>query len=523
MSDADRLDELDRWLSSYSTEPWSLSGLPGLFELSQPYSEDDSWTSSARSKQYWRVRKGHLKNRISKRNSQFPLSSHEFSLVDDFAQSLFAGPAPATDSFGSLPASRNDLTSVGEGTCPSDRCYSDPAKRPDRVDSVVDDPSSRNNGDESAEVEPAVQKPLKPSESPFCKLRSFQFSHGFPKRSSCFIPRSSRCVERNSHRAICFPISLEVSLRLATRFLLAIWIFFSGKKGVAKQVANRGNTWSLTFEIEDNPSQDLNNPSNRLLIQRLLDLKAVHTLGAAITCRSFSRAVRPPVRTRTEPKGLPNLSPNMEKKVAEGNDQACWLAGLVSVCILNSIFFWVENPDLSYLWWLPEWRRLGAFIPSNSFRIDYCTCGCPWKKRTRVFTNLWLRDRCLFCNKGHKHIRLVGWSKEYGLPWTRLAQEYPRRFCGLLADAILLDTGLIPFRRRMDVAGMAKQTNRRIGEASNPGPRRRSGRSRRNLGLLVQTDLVEPQTALLGEKVWKSFRLWSLGKLSSEAFDVFVQ
>ena len=389
MSDADRLDELDRWLSSYSTEPWSLSGLPGLFELSQPYSEDDSWTSSARSKQYWRVRKGHLQNRTSKRNTQFPLSSHEFSLVDDFAQSLFAGPAPATDSFGPLSASRNDLTSVGEGTCPSDRCYSDPAKGPDRLDSVrnpqfkrkldknggarnfaerpskrifehpVDGPSSCNNGDESAEVEPAVQKPLKPSESPLASSVLFSFPRAFQKGVPALTQEAVDLLKEVPIEQFVFPSHWKYPSDWRPDFAGYLDLF-SGKKGVAKQVANRGNTWSLTFEIEDNPSQDLNIPSNRLLIRRLLDLKAVHTLGAAITCRSFSRAVRPPVRARTEPRGLPNLSPNMEKKVAEGNDQACWLAGLVSVCILNSIE-----------WKTPIFRICGGYQNGDGLALTF--------------------------------------------------------------------------------------------------------------------------------------------------------
>ena len=543
MSASERLDQMDQWLTTYSTEPWALSGLPGLQELSKPYEESNSWTARARSKQYWRIRKSHTKDRLTKKNTQFPLSSPEFKLVDDFAESLFVKTSHVAEPCGPETTSRDDLTPAGEGTCPRDRCYPELAQGPDRVGlvgalvevspirsekdveheqpckDVADSPASCNNSADSATLVPAIHEPLKPSAESSTDSVLFSFPTACQKGVPALSVEAVELLKTVPLEQFVFPSHWKLPPGWRPDFAGYLDLF-SGKKGVAKQVASRGDSWSLTFEIEDNPSQDLNGSENRRLVRRLLECKAVHTLGAAITCRSFSRAVRPPVRTRTEPKGLVNISPNMQKKVAEGNDQAIWLAGLVAYCITNSLFFWVENPDLSFLWWLPEWRLLGAHIPSNSFRLDYCTCGCPWKKRTRVFTNLWLKDHCLFCNKTHSHLRLVGWSKEYGLPWTRLAQEYPRRFCGLLADAILLDNGLIPFRRRMDVAGMARQTNRRIGEAANPGPRRRSGRSRRNLNLLLQTDLVEPQTALLGEKVWKAFRLWSLGRLSSEAFDV---
>ena len=592
MSESERLEQLDQWLTTYSTEPWTLSGLPGLQELSKPYEEANSWTSKTRSKLYWRTRKSHTKDRVAKRNGQFPLSSSEFKLIDDFADSLLENPSHIAEPFRAETSGRDDLTPAGEGTCPRDRCYPELAKEPDRVglagvwekDSrvqsevdvgheilvgdcrilrrpptpkksqnlappspqtrgitrgsgglkpeidlteafwkpsigdVADCPASCNNSAKSATAVPAIHEPLKPSAESLTDSVLFSFPTACQKGVPALSVEAVEVLKTVPLEQFVFPSHWKYPPGWRPDFAGYLDLF-SGKKGVAKQVAHRGDTWALTFEIEDNPSQDLNSSDNRLLIQKLLELKAVHTLGAAITCRSFSRAVRPPVRTRAEPKGLTNISLNMQTKVAEGNDQAIWLAGLVSFCIINSLFFWVENPDLSFLWWLPEWRLLGAHIPSNSFRLDYCTCGCPWKKRTRVFTNLWLKDHCLFCNKTHKHLRLVGWAKEYGLPWTRLAQEYPRRLCGLLADAILLDNGLIPFRRRMDVAGMAKQTNRRIGEAANPGPRRRSGRTRRNLNLLLQTDLVEPHTALLGEKVWKSFRLWSLGRLSSEAFE----
>ena len=83
---------------------------------------------------------------------------------------------------------------------------------------------------------------------------------------------------------------------------------YSGKRGVAKAISSSKFCWSITFEIELGSEQDVLLKENQMLIKELIFLKAVHTCGAAIACRSFSRAVRPPVRSRQFPEGLSQMS-----------------------------------------------------------------------------------------------------------------------------------------------------------------------------------------------------------------------
>ena len=297
---------------------------------------------------------------------------------------------------------------------------------------------------------------------------------------------------------------------------------YSGAKGVAKAVCRDGPMWCITFDTADDPSQDLSLAKNRKLVEDLIASGCVEALGAAIFCSSFSQAVRPAVRSRTFPAGLPELSARMAEKVSEGNSHSKWLASLVSLCLLLGILFWVENPDGSFLWLQEEWRVLGANVYGSCFRLDYCVCGTAWRKRTRFFTNLHLRGQSAFCSRLHKHVRLVGWSRAHRMSWTRAAQEYPRRLCQWISAAILIDTGLLPGRAKLDVNGMAKQSPGRIGEAKNPGPRRaRSAPVARHAAVLSQALLVEPTTELLGSRVWAQFRTWCLNGLSSEDFDAF--
>ena len=102
-----------------------------------------------------------------------------------------------------------------------------------------------------------------------------------------------------------------------------------------------------------------------------------------------------------------------------------------------------------------------------------------------MFTDLHLKGERLLCDRAHQHRRLVGWSRVHRKPWTRVAQEYPRRFCAWLSSAILYDAGLLPGRKRVSPLTMANQTSARIGEAQNPGPKRPGPRQRRQVQTLL--------------------------------------
>ena len=235
---------------------------------------------------------------------------------------------------------------------------------------------------------------------------------------------------------------------------------YSGKKGVARLLVSLGPSWGITFETSDDASQDVLDVGNKELIEALLEEGCVFGFGAAIFCGSFSRAVRPPVRSRQYVYGVVQMSENMKEKVESGNRHAKWLSALIRLCIEKSIFFWVENPDSSFLWLLDEWRVLGSLDYQMSFRIDYCVLGCKWRKRTRIFTNTHLKGQCRFCSRDHVHQRLVGWSTCYRAPWTRVAQVYPRRLCWMISTAVLIDANILKNKKRVNVAAMAKNHQR---------------------------------------------------------------
>ena len=82
---------------------------------------------------------------------------------------------------------------------------------------------------------------------------------------------------------------------------------------------------------------------------------------AGPVCSSFSRAVRPAVRSAEKPEGIDVMTEAMAKKVAIGNAMAQWLARLVRKFCLAGLP--IENPAGpagSFLWLQPAWVALQA-------------------------------------------------------------------------------------------------------------------------------------------------------------------
>eukprot|EP00439_Symbiodinium_sp_Y106_P064914 s3916_g10.t1 len=132
---------------------------------------------------------------------------------------------------------------------------------------------------------------------------------------------------------------------------------FSGSAGVARSLVARGAPWILSFESEQSPGQDLDSPSVQKLVELLIRAKIFLSFGASPPCSSFSRAVHPPFRSVTHPRGLPHLSPTAFEKVRRGNRQADWTGHALALYREHCRgHFWIEGPD-------------GCLLDSKIFRM----------------------------------------------------------------------------------------------------------------------------------------------------------
>ena len=291
---------------------------------------------------------------------------------------------------------------------------------------------------------------------------------------------------------------------------------FSGVRGVAEAAKKRG-FWSLCFDLEHGPNEDLSIPALRRDIERLVGLGCFESVGGGPVCSSFSMAVTPAVRDRLHPLGKEEVSEKMAVKIAEGNDSAIWMFELLERSLRRGMQVWLENPSSSWMFKLPQWLQLCRRWPSLRFwTVDYCRYGAKWRKRTHFATTTSLGGTKVLCQGGHQHLLLRGRSKKDKMSWTRVAQAYPKGVAEELAASLIRACGYCE-RRKLHISRCAKAGEGRIGEASNPGPRR--PRTDRREGLLTAVPLVEAKTRVIQSKTWRGFTSWMTAHLSSGAME----
>ena len=296
---------------------------------------------------------------------------------------------------------------------------------------------------------------------------------------------------------------------------------YSGVGGVRKALVKGGCPWCLSFEIKRSSKEDLLDKDVQRKILVLIHCKVVALVGSAIVCRSFSIAVTPPVRSSRFPRGVPWMSLNMKPKVKEGNVMSDFQADVHTACDACGCYFWTENPDGSHLWRQRKFKKFKYSGSKNLARFDMCRFGTRWRKRTRVATNIPdLMGLRMLCKCKGLHVPLRGQHPSKKIPWTLVAQAYPRGFSRLVACGAINACGWSK-GGKFDVAGCARCTSQRIGEASNPGPR--SNRVER--GFSLEECPVQSFASLqLGERRWQLFYGWSKHFLRScEPLDLYLR
>ena len=221
---------------------------------------------------------------------------------------------------------------------------------------------------------------------------------------------------------------------------------FSGRKGFAKAACRLGAPWTLTIDIEDGPQCDLLDPSVRRKLERLIEAGCFLQVSAAPNCCSFSRAITPAIRSRDELLGIQPLRTAMAERINQGNSHAKWLASIVRICLQLHIFYFIENPDSSFLWLHPAFVYLPFSANKKYFKLDFCRFSTSWRRRTRFLTCGRLNGARRLCLRNHRHQVLRGRAKGKKACWTKIAEPCPRKLCSLLAWAACLDTGVYSYK-----------------------------------------------------------------------------
>lgn len=196
---------------------------------------------------------------------------------------------------------------------------------------------------------------------------------------------------------------------------------------------------------------------------------------------------------------------------------------LVRLCLKLNVKFFVENPDGSWMWRQIDelsWQSILDDKTVGDLRLDFCRFGTAWRKRTKFRSNTQLKGLKIFCKRTRPHVKLRGRCKKRKVAFTKLAEPYPRGVCRLLALGLLVDSGKLGKCRKLDAAACARCASRRIGEASNPGPRV-PRRVRPNIDL-GGVELLEPATIAIRSRVMQRFLAWFNDEYAGNDFSLWA-
>ena len=193
---------------------------------------------------------------------------------------------------------------------------------------------------------------------------------------------------------------------------------------------------------------------------------------------TFSTAVRPPVRNKEHPRGLPGLSDSQLERLAHGNRVLDWVQRLGRLAATRSLNMIIDHPQNSLFWKQKGWDELSCGAGWEDTLVDLCCFGAGARKATRLRARGFAGGQVFRCSCPAGHLQLRGRNPANGASWTRESRGRPKRFWKWIAGSI------------------------RYGEADNPGPRRRTTRPPRQL---AEVELVEPATAALRARYYDTF------------------
>ena len=208
---------------------------------------------------------------------------------------------------------------------------------------------------------------------------------------------------------------------------------FSGTGRLSARLVHEGLGVLKAVDILNGSHHDLRRRETQLVILHWLKSGWVVYCHLGTPCTVFSKArhnIRHLERAR--------------QKERVGIELALFTAEVISVCRQHKILWSLENPRNSRLFGLiglsQELYQPGVFV----IDCDYCMFGEPFKKPTRIFTNVAVLRRLgrKCCHSRHSEvlrgseIMTTDEGKRISVPKTRKAAEYPLKLVAVWARAL---------------------------------------------------------------------------------------
>ena len=201
---------------------------------------------------------------------------------------------------------------------------------------------------------------------------------------------------------------------------------FGGSGGVTKCMDELG--WIVGPVIDLDRSPHFNMADLRVLewLMHLVEQGLLDSFMLSPPCTSFSAAAYPAVRSYAEPRGFDQTNP----KTAIGNLLALRALSLLHLALVSGAVGLLEQPLLSKMAWLLEWRWFLRQPSTSETKVSSCRYGSPHKKEFRLLgANIDTTPASLRCQGGHKHIRIEGsYTKKSAVYVPALARAFAESF-----------------------------------------------------------------------------------------------
>ena len=246
-------------------------------------------------------------------------------------------------------------------------------------------------------------------------------------------------------------LSLEKPIFMRHRIVLEV---FSGVAGITAACRQSGLEVADPWDILYGPQFNLMVDKHQRKLFRILESGHVYMIWFGTPCTSFTVA-RSPVRDPSDLcQPVPGLSARDFDLFESGSALADFTAKAIVIAHLSSTYVVLENPFSSSLWRYPSIVRALTSVGAQYVRTVYCAWGEPWVKPTCIAGTLpkleTLRRDCSSRNGICQHSgcahRVLRGKASNGVWWTKIAEPYPKAFCGAVADLVHDDqcaTGLI--------------------------------------------------------------------------------
>ena len=239
------------------------------------------------------------------------------------------------------------------------------------------------------------------------------------------VGRVERCREKLSHLEGSWeslpPSEISHSRQLSSCLSgqPAVGLELYAGTGVFSAQTRRDGASVLSFEIRDGPMYDLSRESTRQAVLRWIENRLVSFVSLGTPCTVWSIARR----------GIKNhRKARIKERIAV--DHAIFSCQVARLCHSLQIPFMLENPRSSRLWQFDPVVRLLGLDGVDFVDFDMCGYGTPYKKPTRIMSNIpgiqRLARKC--CHLSHQS-PLVGHR-------CALAGEYPKSLCRLMSSVL---------------------------------------------------------------------------------------